>query len=264
MQTTKILLNIEKIQKEIPFGLVNYFQAIDSTNSWLVENGKCGDICISEMQNKGRGRRGNKWVSPKTGNIYLSLCWCFQEIPKHWTLLGLVVGVAIAEVLAEIGLKNHGIKWPNDVFWKDNKLGGILIETLDQSGVVIIGIGLNKMMSPEHSEKIDQKVIGLDELLPKGKISREELITKLIIKLHQHLTSFKTLQFDKFISSWKTWDILLDETVSFKQYGEEITGKVVDIDQYGRLGVQIKTGAINYFSSAEIKIRRSDHANTIG
>jgi len=264
MQTTKMLLNIEKIQDEIPFGSVNYFQTIDSTNSWLMENGNCGDICISETQKKGRGRRGNKWFSPKTGNIYLSLRWCFHEIPEHWTLLGLVIGVAIAEVLAEFGLINHGIKWPNDVFWKDKKLGGILIETSDQSGVVIIGIGLNKVMSPEYDEMINQKIIGLDEALQEAKVLREELIIKLILKLNQCLTDFKTLQFSQFKSSWKTWDILFGETVSFEQYGEEITGTVVDIDQYGRLGVQVKTGTIDYFSSAEIKVKRSTHANTIG
>lgn len=264
MQTTKMLLNIKEIQDEIPFGQVNYFQAIGSTNSWLMENGKCGDICISEMQNKGRGRRGNEWVSPKTGNIYLSLRWCFEAIPKHWTLLGLVVGLAIAEVLAEIGLKNHGIKWPNDIFWKNKKLGGILIETLDQSGVVIIGIGLNLMMPSEYKKVINQKIIGLDEALQEEKVLREELIAKLVKSLHRHLTDFNSLQFDEFISSWKTWDILLDESVSFEQHGEQIVGKVVGIDQYGRLGVQAKTGAIGYFSSAEVKIKRSGHANTLG
>lgn len=255
-------LDVEAIKKAVPSCSFYYFDQIDSTNSWLLDNGSCGDICLSETQNKGRGRRGNHWLSPNTGNIYLSLCWCFNEIPKHWTLLGLVVGIAIAEALADIGLENHGIKWPNDIFWKQKKLGGILIETKDQSGKVIIGIGINKMMPSEYIKKIGQAATSLDEALPTS-ISREKIITEIVLNLQKHLQKFLTLNLDHFFILWQKWDVLFEEIVSFHYQGREIIGKVVEIDQQGRLGVLENSGRINYFSSIDIKVRRHEVANAI-
>lgn len=251
-------LNISQIESTIPFGKINYFQSVDSTNSWLLKHGQCGDICISEMQNAGRGRRGNTWISPKTGNLYFSLCWCFDKILEHWSLLGLVVGVAIAETLSEIGLRNHGIKWPNDIFWQEKKLGGILLETLDQSGKVIIGIGLNLHMPSDISKEINQDVTSLDKAIRNNEFSRNQLVATLIQKLHQHLNTFASLGFDQFLSLWKTWDILHGETVSFSHRGSEIIGKVMGVDSHGRIGILIGTGEIEYFSSADIKIRKSN------
>ena len=262
MKIDKVTLNVEQIKKEVPDSSVYYFDQIDSTNSWLLDHGVCGDICLSEMQNKGRGRRGNTWVSPNTGNIYLSLCWCFDEIPKHLTLLGLVVGIAIAEVLEDIGLENHGIKWPNDIFWDQKKLGGILIETKSQTGKVIIGIGLNKKMPSVYAKGIEQAITNIDEALP-NITSREEIITKLILNLGQHLRGFIGLNLNQFLSSWKKWDILFDEVISFEFQGDKVLGKVVGIDQYGRLGVLENNGNMGYFSSLEIKVRRHEFANTV-
>jgi BirA family biotin operon repressor/biotin-[acetyl-CoA-carboxylase] ligase len=253
------ILNIEQIESVIPQGKLSYFEAIDSTNSWLLKHGQCGDICISEMQKAGRGRRGNLWLSPNTGNIYFSLCWCFDVVVSHLSLLGLVTGVAIAEALAEIGLTDHGIKWPNDIFWQQKKLGGILIETVDQSGRVIIGIGLNIELPKDVSEKIDQKAVGLDKAMQGLSFSREQLISALIKRLYQHLKEFVHLDFDEFISTWNQWDILRGKIVSFIHQGIEVTGEVMEIDQHGRIGVILAdSNEIAYFSSADIRLRKAN------
>ena len=136
-------MNIDRIKQETDTKKISYFQSIDSTNSYLLKHGECGEICISESQSAGRGSRGNTWVSPESGSLYFSLCWCVDEIPETWSLLGLLVGIAIAETLEDIGLKGHGIKWPNDIFWRQQKMGGILVETVNQTGKLVIGIGLN-------------------------------------------------------------------------------------------------------------------------
>jgi len=256
MPITHKPLNINLIENTLPYGKISYFDSIDSTNSWLLEHGQCGDICISEMQNSGRGRRGNIWISPKTGNIYFSLCWCFDERVEHWSLLGLVTGIATAEALSEIGLNGHGVKWPNDIFWQQQKLGGILIETQDQSGKVVIGIGLNINMPEDSTNQIDQAIISLDEAMRGITISRDQLVITLIRQLHQHLNSFTKLNFEDFIASWNAWDILRGKTVSFTHQRSKIVGKVADIDKHGRLGIINKTGELTFYSSADIKLGR--------
>ena len=247
-------LNIGQIKEATACSTIHYFETLSSTNSWLLKHGQCGDICISESQTTGRGRRGNNWLSPR-GNIYFSLCWCFDEIVEHWSLLGLVTGVAIAEALHDIGLTNHGVKWPNDIFWQQKKLGGILLETADQSGRVIIGIGLNIALATDSSKKIGQPATSLVEAMNEN-ISRNALVTQLIIRLKEKLNHFKQLNFDQFMQSWQAWDILRGKQVYFDYQNKEVSGKVVKIDKQGRLGLLKNTGELCFYSSADIRLKK--------
>jgi len=249
-------MNIEKIKLNTSTENIYYFQSIDSTNSYLLENGRCGDICLSETQIAGRGRRGNAWISPDSENLYFSLCWCCDEMPKYWSLLGLVIGIAVAETLEDIGLKNHGIKWPNDIFWQQHKMGGILIETIDQMKKVVIGIGLNLRLSKESQSKIDQDVIDLKTAMKAKTYSRDDLIITLINKLNHHLKNFENLDIDNFNKSWNHWDILYGEVVNISHRGDELTGQITGIDSQGRLAFRENNSNINlFFSSADIKLR---------
>lgn len=261
MPTNPKPLNIDKIKESTNCGNIHYFDSLDSTNSWLLENGKCGDICISETQTSGRGRRGNTWESPQ-GNISFSLCYCFNKITEHWSLLGLVTGIAIAEALEDIGLKGHGVKWPNDIFWKQKKLGGILLETSDQSGKVVIGIGLNISLPPKTHEKISQAATCLSEAMTatNNTFSKELLFTHLIKRLQARLSTFDNLNFDQFIKPWRTWDILQGKHVTFDHQGTIISGEVIKIDKQGRLGILKHSGELCFYTSADIKLTKNGNS----
>lgn len=247
---------VERIKKETPVKKISYFQSINSTNSYLLNQGECSEVCISEKQSAGRGRRGNTWISPNSGNLYFSLCWCFEEITKHWSLLGLVIAMAIAEALEDIGIKDHGIKWPNDIFWQQQKMGGILIETLDQSGKVIIGIGLNLNMSKNNKNLIDQAVVDLNEAKQGSAIIKDDLIIILINKLYKSLDLFTKLDYKSFKRSWNRWDILSGKNVYVTLQEKVLQGTVQDIDLEGRLGfIEENTKETLFFSSADIKLK---------
>ncbi|MEE9444824.1 MAG: biotin--[acetyl-CoA-carboxylase] ligase [Cocleimonas sp.] len=257
-------LNIQKIKKAVHTkGNIYHFESVESTNRWLQENGRCGDICISDQQTAGRGRRGNQWVSPPTGNIYFSCIQCFDapSTLPHFSLLGLVVGVAIAEALNDIGLKGHGVKWPNDIFWQQKKLGGILIERVNQSDKVVIGIGLNVYMPEQESSKIDQKICSLNQALrvdtnEKKQASRTQLLIAMIKHLDKHLSQFESLSFKSFLKDWKRWDILKDQSVSFMHQNKEIFGTVTTLDKDGQIGVLNNMAELKFYSSADIKLRK--------
>ncbi|MCB1639256.1 MAG: biotin--[acetyl-CoA-carboxylase] ligase, partial [Thiothrix sp.] len=143
---------------------IHIFQALDSTNRWLLEQGKGGDVCLAETQTAGRGRYGKSWQSP-AGNIYCSVRWHFEVIPPHFGCLSLVVGVALARALEQAGLQGHGLKWPNDLWHQDRKLGGILIQTAEVLSQVVIGFGLNVNIDPQNGDPIDQPWCQLSDLL---------------------------------------------------------------------------------------------------
>lgn len=235
---------------------ITLFESIDSTNSWLLQNGECGDVCLSETQTAGRGRRGNQWVSPDAGNIYFSLCYCFEEITEHWSLLGLLVGIAVAESLQALGLRDHGVKWPNDIFWNEKKLGGILLESQDQTGRVVIGIGLNVGMQEAGLEQsgISQPWTSLRSGLKTSLPSRNVIIATMMNHLRARLDTFSNLNLEHFLNDWQRWDILLGKRVIIHQNGTKRSGKVTSLDKHGRIGILHEKCNIQYYSSAEIKL----------
>jgi len=185
------------------------------------------------------------------------MCCCLDASLEKRSLIGLVAGIATAEALSDIGVNRHGLKWPNDIFWGQRKLGGILIETSNQSEKLVIGIGLNISLSETTKERIGQDIVSLDEIMNADKISREQLISCLILRLTQQLDTFTAQHFDDFIAIWKSWDILQDKAVSFDHQGETVSGVVNGLDEFGRLGIVKDNGVLDYFSSADIKLRKN-------
>lgn len=242
-----------QLNSELPRNIY-FLDEVDSTNSWLQQNGQCGDICISEKQTNGRGRQGNNWVSPANGNIYLSFCYCLSKDIQHWSLLGLVAGIAIVEALEDIGLKGHGIKWPNDIYWQRKKLGGVLIETSNQSEKLIIGIGLNMFLPDLKDDEINQQITSVKDAISGSHFSRNELLIKLIDRLSNHLENFENMDFLKFRQQWGKWEILHGERINFQHQGGVVSGKVADIDMHGRLGILDSVGKTRFYSSAVIKL----------
>ena len=254
--TEKIRNAVLQFSNERATPKISFFKNVNSTNAWLLENGECGDSCLSEMQTAGRGRRNNDWVSPNSGNIYFSYCCCLNSSVIHRSLLGLVTGVAIAEALHDIGLRGHGIKWPNDIFWNGKKLGGVLIQTSNKSDKFIIGVGLNLSLPKSSYSEITQAAVSLEEAMKGIIFSRDELVIHLIKQLKLQLNSFKNINIDDFKQSWNKWDILRGQKVSFLHQNSSVNGRVEELDIHGRLGISNAAGEIKYFSSAEIKLNK--------
>ena len=100
------------------------------------------------FQTAGRGQAGNGWESEQGKNLLFSLLLRQPQVPvEKQFLISMLAAVALWDTVAEaIGKEGLTIKWPNDLYWGDKKLAGMLIEnTLAGSEIAysIIGIGLN-------------------------------------------------------------------------------------------------------------------------
>jgi BirA family biotin operon repressor/biotin-[acetyl-CoA-carboxylase] ligase len=236
---------------------IHVFKELDSTNNWLLENKGCMDVCLAEKQIAGRGRRGRSWSSPETGNIYLSLSWCFNDIPEYFPLISLLTGVAVCEVLQSQGLQGHGLKWPNDILVKEKKLAGILVETSGSLQRVVIGIGLN--LSSCQQDNIDQPWCSLDDVMDCVP-SREDLVIAIIDQVVSWLLRLDTLSFNEFNQHWDDWDITVNRDVSILQHvsggaGQTINGIAKGIDQQGCIMVQLSDGTLQSYFSGEVSLR---------
>lgn len=132
---------------------INYItlQETDSTNNYL--SSLCHTQQISELttvstsyQTAGKGQRGNSWNSVPGQNLLFSFVTfpAFLHVREQF-ILSQLISLVIKEVLSRY--TNHiCIKWPNDIYWKDRKICGILIENELMGSHInqcITGIGLN-------------------------------------------------------------------------------------------------------------------------
>ena len=125
-----------------------HFNIIDSTNSFLKQNyQKLEDLTFisADYQTNGRGSNNREWKSENSKNLLFSFLLLDKSLfPRHEEV-SLVTALSIIQVLEKNGIKDTRIKLPNDVYVKDKKICGTLLEStsLDEMQCLIVGVGLN-------------------------------------------------------------------------------------------------------------------------
>ena len=122
-----------------------HFETIDSTNTYLKENYEKLDnftFVSADFQSAGRGRNNRNWKSEKGENLLFSLLIKDKALIDKFSSLSVISAFSIIKAL---NLEHLSIKWPNDIYYKDSKLCGILLEAVTRNEIecLIIGIGLN-------------------------------------------------------------------------------------------------------------------------
>jgi len=133
-----------------------FLQETDSTNSYLKrlssENKSLKEAIVwADYQSSGRGQRDNLWESEAEKNLNFSILLYPSFLKaKEQFLLSQTISVAIKDILSKY-IDHITIKWPNDIYWKEKKICGILIEnSLEESNLSksVIGVGIN--INQEH------------------------------------------------------------------------------------------------------------------
>ncbi|MBU9828451.1 MULTISPECIES: bifunctional biotin--[acetyl-CoA-carboxylase] ligase/biotin operon repressor BirA [Rahnella] len=252
------LLDEATIISMLPAGRVSVLPVIDSTNQYLLDRISelsSGDACVAEYQQAGRGRRGRKWFSPFGSNLYLSMYWKLDQGPAAAMGLSLVIGIVMAEVLQRLGAEDVRVKWPNDLYLKDRKLAGILVELTGKTGdaaQLVIGAGINLKMREPAADTINQGWINLQEA--GVNIDRNELTATLLKELRAALLHFEKEGLAPFITRWRGLDNFLDRPVKLLIGDQEIHGIERGIDQQGALLLE-QEGIIKPYIGGEISLR---------
>lgn len=231
---------------------------LPSTNTYLsglsMQPATPGYVCIAEKQSAGRGRRGRQWISPYGNNVYLSILWRFQSGPAAISALSLAVGVAVIRALKVFNIDGLGLKWPNDIYSRGRKLGGILIEVTGESDgpcAAVIGLGLNLFLSEREAEGIDQAWTDLSRIST-FKLDRNRLVAVLLIQLCRVLESYENLGIKAYLSEWRSYDCLFGERAKVFIGGHEFEGAIAGIDDQGLLLMRHADGTVRAFASGEL------------
>lgn len=252
------LLDRERIEGQLAAeGIeVEVAGAVDSTNARLAERGSPhGLALVAEAQTAGRGRRGRDWLSPAGSGLYLSLGWHFESGLAGLAPLSLVVGLTVAETLEHTSSAPVRVKWPNDLFLADTKLGGCLVEiggAAEGPCRAAVGVGINLYRNPGHAN-IDQATAALEDYgdLP----GRNYLAATMIDALAGSLTRFDREGFEPFLARWPAFDALADRAVRILHEGRpEQSGTAHGIDAQGRLLVDT-SASLQAIGSGEVSIR---------
>ncbi len=229
----------------------------DSTNERLLAALNEGDIhgrvLLAEYQTAGRGRRGDRWISPPGSGLCLSLAWRFDQPPATFSALSLVVGMAIVESLRELGVSAAMLKWPNDILSDNGKLAGILIEMRAEAGgpcCSVIGIGVNVQMSAESRVQINQAVEDFTHASGHA-VSRNHLAAVLLSALARTLPQFARDGFALFRDDWQRYDSLRGQAVKLELTNRVVAGVARGVDEHGALLIE-HNGRLESFVSGHL------------
>lgn len=240
---------------------------VDSTNQYVSDHPSSvagqAVVCVAEIQQAGRGRRGRSWLAPFGSGICLSLGWLFDPAPPTFSALSLVVGIAITRVLHQLGAHEVGLKWPNDVLWRGRKLAGVLIEMRGEPegpAHVVIGIGLNMHIPVEVRAKLadTQAALATDlhEVLDLHMPKRNLLVAALTTELLSCLRTFSQYGFAPFITEWLQFDALRGTEVKVMIADRNVYGRAHGVATDGSLLIETSAG-MQSFVSGEVSVRAS-------
>ena len=236
---------------------------IDSTNNEverLLANGQNAPFAVlANQQDKGRGRMGRIWHSPKGGNIYLSMGFRPNVQAIRIRNFTLWQGLNICNFLRNyLGNDKIKIKWPNDIFFEGKKLAGMLSEAsidCERIKTLIFGIGLNVNVSSRHYPKgLVNESVALQDIIGE-QLRLHELASKLIkIILENYNKTISQDLHDELLKGWDEVDELKGKKIRISSGNEKITGKASGIDSEGNLLVKLRNGRFKKVHSGEIVV----------
>ncbi len=237
-------------------------QEVDSTNKFAASMDLPGvgsySVVLSEMQTAGKGRRGREWVSPYAANLYLSIVWPLQRPLHEAGILSPMLALKILQCLESLGIPDLGIKWPNDIYWQDKKLAGILLELVgDAAGecAVVVGIGINVNLPNSAADNIDQPWVDIKTASGLN-MDRSELVSKLLNKLLPMLASYEHKGFAAYRKEWQEKDFLADETVVVTMGANKTVGTARGVSERGALLLETNHG-VQEIHGGEVSVRKS-------
>jgi BirA family biotin operon repressor/biotin-[acetyl-CoA-carboxylase] ligase len=233
----------------------------DSTNNYIKTNhenlkDKLPVLVTSSFQTAGRGREERTWTSPKGKGLYSSIAFILGN-SQNLNLLTLIAGISVIETLKKITVIELGLKWPNDILYKNKKIAGILIENIITASNIfcITGIGINlNHTAADFPGELKDKAVSLKMIT--GLTTNAEQINPLLAAiLFQWLEKLKTDATEEIIQTANRYSrFLKDKNISFHHPSDNkiISGIFKGINHDGGLILEKREGTTAIYYSGEI------------
>jgi BirA family biotin operon repressor/biotin-[acetyl-CoA-carboxylase] ligase len=237
-----------------------FHRSLDSTNTLAKElaaqGAPEGTLVLAEEQSAGRGRMGRRWVSPGYVNLLFSLLLRPRVHKDQVFVTTMILALAtIKAVKSRTGVSST-IKWPNDIFVRGKKLGGILTEfSLHQEEIdyVVVGLGLNVNWNPHRTE--DASRLATSILAETGsRISRNDLLVTLLRIFELYYGEVLSGRIDDFYRTWNEASMIIGRNVEIVTPVKKTHGRALRIDRSGALIIEDDAGKEQRIISGEVSV----------
>ena len=212
-------------------------------------------LYVAHSQGQGRGRQGKSWQSRLGECLMFSLGWTFDKTQAELGALALVCALACQRALRQQGLAVQ-IKWPNDLVVGNDKLGGILIETVRSGGRThaVIGIGINYVLPKEVEQSTSVQAAFQTGITP----SAQQVLQAILQQLSSLLPQFETSGFAPLAAEYQAAHRDQGRWVCLFKDGEmQCEGRALGVNAQGALRLQT-AGGEREVVCGEISLRPKD------
>jgi len=251
-------------QIRMKFNIINIDKVV-STNSYaqqLLESGDLhdGDVISTRFQESGRGQGNNFWESEPDSNLLISIILEPHMISaSQQFVLTQLVSFAIADIVKEFvpqdsELLKAKIKWPNDIYIGNKKVAGVLFQNFIKGNKIeysIVGIGINVNQKKFYSEAPNPvSIINYTN----EQIDLDELLNKLLEKVGKNYEEYRIEKNFPILKSMYINDLYrFNSWATYSDKRNEFRGKIIDIDDFGRLLIESQNGEVKTFMFKEVE-----------
>ena len=217
---------------------IKTFDVLDSTNEYLKNKEKLEEyeVVIAKTQTNGRGKRGSVWISNEGAALFSFVIDSIGYDDKVTIYTGFIVRNILHKLIKKTFAENVEnylkFKWPNDVYYKDKKLCGILCEKVGEKIIVGIGINVNNNDFGIFNERATSLNIVTGE-----KYEIEKLVKEVVIEFKGHYRNLNS-KWNSIIEDINENSYLVGKKIMLKQNKEyrkfieiDIDGKIVTLSQ---------------------------------
>lgn len=229
------------------------FSEIDSTSDFLKrsEDKRDYDLVIAQTQTRGRGRRGNNWVSQRGMALFSFLLKEEQNISlEEYSKLPLVTGIAVLKGLKRIENLDFKFKWTNDIYLDDKKICGILVEKVGDFFIIGIGVNINNKLEGAVADIATALTISTGK-----KYIVEDIIFTIIDEFKSYYQRFVAGEWELILDEINSKNYLKNKEITLVGSNFEISGVAKDIALDGRLEIGTTKESI-FANIGEVHIKR--------
>ena len=215
--------------------------SVDSTNNYAMEQLRAGMAhhgmaWFAHEQTAGKGQRGKSWKAQPGKNIALSLILEPPKIkPSAQFYFSAAIALACFEFFSNYAGDETKIKWPNDLYWRDRKAGGILIETVFHGKIwkyAVVGIGIN-INQVEFDDSLKNPV-SLKEITGKD-LDTIELANELYALVMKKTAMLTPASYKETLKQYNHYLYRLNEKVKLKKGNMVFETTVKGVNNNGQL-----------------------------
>jgi BirA family transcriptional regulator, biotin operon repressor / biotin---[acetyl-CoA-carboxylase] ligase len=225
---------------------IEWITQTGSTNADVLERARSGEpdglVLVADHQSAGRGRLDRRWEAPPGANLLVSILMRPDLSPDDWHRCTSAVAVALVDACAAHGVFAR-IKWPNDVVVGDDKLAGILAETVrspDGADAVVVGLGCN------IGWPLAGEYPGATSLVARGaRVTRAALLDDLLARIDELAPDLHERYLGRCATLGRPVAVSVPD-------GSVVEGTALTVDATGRLVVDAPDGTRHTFTVGDV------------